>query len=151
MLLRTHLMFAILMIIIFIIHVNNKIIFPIMVIVATIIPDLDSGFSTLGKKWYSKPFQLFIKHRGVIHSLTTAVVLSVLIAIFFPIASLGFFIGYSVHIITDSFTKEGVQPFWPLKTRSMGFIRTGGKIEDSVFLGMIFINIIVFLVIFILG
>jgi len=151
MLLRTHLMFGILMIIIFIMHVNNKIVFPIMVIIATILPDLDTGFSTLGKKWYAKPFQIFVKHRGVIHSLTTAVVISVIIAIFFPIASLGFFIGYSVHIITDSFTKEGVQPFWPLKTKSRGFIRTGGKVEDSVFLGMILINIVVFLIVFILG
>jgi len=151
MLLRTHLMFAILIIIIFIMHVNNKIIFPIMVLVATLLPDLDSGFSTMGRKWYAKPLQLFVRHRGVIHSLTIAIVLSVIIAIFFPVASLGFFIGYSVHIITDSFTKEGVQPFWPLKIKSNGFIRTGGRIEDSIFLSLILINVILFLIVFILG
>jgi inner membrane protein len=132
-------------------HVNNKLIFVGMVLFATILPDLDSGFSTIGRKWYSKPLQLFVKHRGIIHSLTTAVVLSVLLAIFIPVTSLGFFIGYSVHIIADSFTKEGVQPFWPFKAKSKGFVRTGGKLEDSIFLTMIFINLILFLVVFVLG
>jgi inner membrane protein len=134
MLLKTHLAFGILMIALFINHVNNKLIFVIMVLLATIILDLDTANSSAGKHWIFKPLQIFVRHRGVIHSFTTGVVLSVILAVFWPVTSLGFFIGYSVHLLTDSFTKEGIQPFWPLKYRTSGFIKTGGKIEESLFI-----------------
>ena len=52
----------------------------------------------------------------------------------------GFFMGYSVHLIADSFTKSGIQPFWPLKTRSKGPISTGGKIEDSIFVFLVLVD-----------
>jgi len=149
MLLKTHLAFSFLAIILFFQHVNNKIIFVSMVIVATIFPDLDSGFSSWGRHWIFKPLQFFVKHRGMIHSFTTAVVLSLILAYFLPTASLGFFIGYSVHLIIDSFTKEGVQPFWPFKSRSKGFIRTGGKVEESLFFSLILVDLIVFFLVFI--
>jgi len=142
MLLRTHLAFAALVIIIFISHVNNKIIFPIMVIIATFLPDLDTGFSRAGKRLIFRPLQWIVKHRGVIHSFTTGVVISIILAIFWPVAALGFFLGYSVHLITDSFTKEGIQPFWPLKMRSRGFIRSGGKVEDSLFLSLVILDVL---------
>lgn len=142
MLLRTHLAFGILMIILFVQHVNNKLIFIGMVLLATVLPDLDSGFSSWGRHLIFRPMQFFVKHRGVIHSLTTGVVLSVLLAVFWPVASLGFFIGYSVHLICDSLTKEGIQPFWPLRARSKGFIATGGRIEDSIFVFLVLLDAI---------
>lgn len=142
MLLRTHLAFAVLMIVLFVNHVNNKLVFSLMVLAATVIPDIDSGFSSWGRHLIFKPLQFFVKHRGVIHSFTTAVIISIILSIFFPIASLGFFVGYSVHLICDSFTKEGIQPFWPLKSRSSGFITTGGRIEDSLFVGLIVLDLV---------
>jgi len=149
MLLRTHLAFGVLMIILFIQHVNDKLIFIGMVLLATIMPDLDTGFSSWGRHWIFRPLQFFVKHRGVIHSLTAAVVLSILLAVFWPIGCLGFFIGYSVHIITDSFTKEGVRPFWPLKARSYGFIHSGGRIEDSIFVFLILVDAILIVLAFV--
>ena len=92
MLLRTHVMFAIFMILLFVSHVSDKFIFMIMVLVATVIPDLDSGFSSYGRHLIFRPLQFFVKHRGIIHSFTTAVVLSAFIAIWFPVASFGFFV-----------------------------------------------------------
>lgn len=150
MLLRTHLAFGVLMIILFVQHVNDKLIFIGLVLVATILPDLDSGFSSWGRHLVFRPLQFFVKHRGIIHSFTIGVILSILLAIFWPVASLGFFIGYSVHLICDSFTKEGIQPFWPLKARSKGFIATGGRIEDSIFVFLILVDaiLIVLLLIF---
>jgi len=53
-----------------------------------------------------------------------------------------FFIGYSVHLICDSFTKEGIQPFWPFKGRSKGFITTGGRVEDSLFVGLVLLDVL---------
>ena len=150
MLLKTHLAFAVLVIIIFLEHVNHKFTFTLLVLIATILPDLDSGFSSWGRHLIFRPLQFFTKHRGIIHSFTFGVSVSVILAIFWPIASLGFFIGFSVHLICDSFTVDGVKPFWPLKIKSSGFIRSGGKIEESLFFGLIFVDIILFFVIFIL-
>lgn len=149
MLLRTHLSFAILLIILFVEHVNNKLIFIGMVLVATVLPDLDSSFSSWGRHFIFRPLQFFVKHRGIIHSFTTAVLLSIFIAFFWPIGSFGFFIGYSVHLLCDSFTKEGIQPFWPLKVKSKGIILTGGRVEESLFFSLMFIDLILFLFLFV--
>jgi len=143
MLLRTHLAFAVLMIVLFVEHVNNKLIFVGMVILATVMPDLDSGFSSWGRHMIFRPLQFFVKHRGIIHSFTFAIVVSIVLAVFWPVGALGFFVGYSVHLICDSFTKDGIQPFWPLRARSSGFIRTGGRVEDSLFLMLVLIDILV--------
>lgn len=147
MLLKTHLAFAALMIILFVEHVNSPWIFIAMVLIATVIPDLDMSSSSWGRHLIFRPLQFFVKHRGIIHSFTFAVLVSILIAVFWPVASLGFFIGYSVHLFVDSFTKDGVQPFWPLRVRSKGFIASGGTIEESLFFSLIIIDIILFFLI----
>jgi len=144
-------MFAIFMILLFVSHVSNKFVFIIMVLVATVIPDLDSGFSSYGRHLIFRPLQFFVKHRGIIHSFTTAVVLSALIAVWFPIASFGFFIGYCVHLIVDSFTIQGVQPFWPLHWKSSGPLHSGGRIEEVLFFGLIVVNVLLFFVMLVLG
>ena len=151
MLLRTHVMFAIFMILLFVSHVSDGLVFIIMVLVATVIPDLDSSFSSYGRHLIFRPLQFFVKHRGIIHSFTTAVVLSALLAFWFPIASLGFFIGYCVHIFTDSFTIEGVQPFWPLHWKSNGPLRSGGRIEEVLFFGLIVVDVLMLFAMLVMG
>jgi len=145
MLLKTHVMFGILMILFFLNHVSSKFLFIGMVLLATVIPDLDSGFSSYGRHLIFRPLQFFVRHRGVIHSFTTAIVLSGLVAIWFPVASFGFFMGYSVHLIMDSFTREGIQPFWPLRVKSSGPLLSGGRIEEVLFLGLVVLDILLFL------
>lgn len=149
MLFRTHFMFAILSVLVFINYVNNKLIFAVMVLIASITPDLDNPTSKYGRNEMFRPIQGIVKHRGVIHSFTTAAILSGAIAIWFPTASFGFFIGYSVHLITDSFTRRGIQPFWPFKWESRGPLLSGGKIEDILFLGLIIINSFLFFILFV--
>jgi inner membrane protein len=146
MLLKTHMAFAVFMIILFLEHVNNKIIFVGMVLIATILPDLDTGFSSFGRHLIFRPLQFFTKHRGIIHSFTFAVLASIVLAMFWPIASLGFFIGYSVHLVCDSFTKDGIQPFWPFKVKSSGFIASGGRMEESLFFSLILLDVVLFFV-----
>jgi membrane-bound metal-dependent hydrolase YbcI (DUF457 family) len=149
MLLKTHLAFALLLILVFVGHVNDKIIFIVVLIIATMLPDIDTGFSNIGKKWIFKPLQWFVKHRGIVHSLTTAVIIAFLFAYLWPPGALGFFLGYSVHILLDSFTKDGIQPFWPFKNESKGFIKSGGKFEESLFLFLIIMDIILFFILFV--
>ncbi len=149
MLLRTHLAFGILMIILFLNYVNDKLIFIGMILLATVLPDLDSGFSSWGRHLIFRPLQFFVKHRGIIHSFTFGVLVSVVLAVFWPVVSLGFFLGYSVHLICDSFTKEGIQPFWPLRVRSKGFISTGGRIEDSLFVFLVLFDAVLIVLVLI--
>lgn len=149
MLLKTHLMIALFVVILFFQHVNNKITFIIMVMVATVIPDLDTNLSSWGRHSVFRPIQFFVKHRGVFHSITFALVVSFIISVFYPILSLGFFMGYALHIFCDSFTKEGVQPFWPIKAKSKGVLRSGGKVEETLFLVMILVNVAMFFLVII--
>jgi len=94
--------------------------------------------------------QLLTKHRGMIHSFSFAILISIILAVFLPILSLGFFLGYSVHLICDSFTRDGIQPFWPLKARSSGFITSGGRIEETLFFSLVLLDIFLFFAVFIL-
>ena len=150
MLLKTHLAFAILLILVFVQHVQSKLIFVTAVIIATFLPDLDSTTSASGRYLIFRPLQFFVKHRGIIHSITTAFLLSLAIAFFWPLASFGFFLGYSVHLICDSFTREGIQPFWPLKKKTQGPIISGGRVEETLFLTLIVTNIILFFILFVI-
>ena len=145
MLLRTHLAFAVFLSLIFIPHLSHPFIFMTTVLIATIIPDLDSKFSSYGRHLIFRPLQFFVAHRGIIHSFTTATFFSLIIAVFYPIASLGFFLGYTVHVICDAFTKEGIQPFWPFHWKSAGPITAGGRMDELLFFIMIFVDIIVFI------
>jgi inner membrane protein len=144
MLLKTHLVFAILAIILLVGQVESKILFIVMVLVATILPDADSAFSTAGRNLVSRSLQLFVKHRGLIHSLTVGILISLIFAVYWPVGALGFFVGWSVHMLCDSFTKEGVQAFWPFKVKSTGFISTGGRFEETLFFSMIFVDLALF-------
>lgn len=146
MLLKTHLAFAVIAIILLLQSVNNKIIFVAMVLIATALPDADTAFSAAGKNIFAKILRFFVKHRGIVHSLTIGILISILFTIYLPVVSLGFFVGWSVHMLCDSFTKEGVRAFWPFKFRSCGPLVTGGKVEESLFLGMIFLDLILFLI-----
>jgi membrane-bound metal-dependent hydrolase YbcI (DUF457 family) len=53
---------------------------------------------------------------------------------FFPIFSLGFFLGYTSHLVADSYTIWGIKPFYPSKKVVKGKIRSGGRREEFVFL-----------------
>jgi|SRR3989344_2857264 len=144
MLLRTHIVFGIFFILLFFNHVQHVVMFSIFVMIATVLPDLDSQHSSYGRHLIFRPLQFIFSHRGVLHSILAAVLFSVIIAIFLPVASLGFFVGYSVHLIVDSFTKEGVHVFWPFSWQSRGPILSGGIIDETLFFVMVGVNILVF-------
>lgn len=143
---RTHLAFSVLFLLLFLPHIESRFIFSIFVLIATFLPDIDSGFSTVGNNIFGKFLRFFVKHRGFIHSITFCVVLSVLLTLIFPPAALGFFLGYSLHLFLDSFTQEGIMPFWPLRNKSYWKIKTGGRVEDGLFLGFILADIMVLLI-----
>lgn len=145
MMLRTHLAFTVLVILIFLPSVSSKVLFIIAAMVATLIPDIDTGYSTLGKMKGFRFLQFFARHRGFFHSLTFGIVVAIIFAVFWPIISLGFFVGFGSHILTDSFTKEGIRPFWPSKRTSSGLLKTGTLTETTMFIILIIVDIILFI------
>ncbi len=139
---KTHLAIGIAVALYFSNFVNNPFSFVILTLIATLLPDVDSGFSYLGKKPIFRPLQWTTKHRGILHSYTFCVFFSILIALFFPLLALPFFLGYSFHLIGDSYTIQGIKPFWPLKFVSKGPVKTGGKFERMLFNVFALIDII---------
>ena len=86
-------------------------------------------------------FDHFWRFLPFVHTLT-------ILAVFWPAASLAFFLGYGLHLFMDSFTKEGIVPFWPYNKRSSGFLRTGSLSETSFFLVLVLIDIALLFVLF---
>jgi len=148
MMLKTHLALTVLAAVLFLSRVSNKVIFLAVIIIATIIPDIDTGFSTAGKNIFLKPLQFFVKHRGIFHSFTFCIVISFLIAYWFPHAALAFFLGYGFHLLLDSFTSDGIMPFWPWKKTSSGIFRTGGRMETSLFVILLILDLLAIIIFF---
>lgn len=139
---RTHLAFTVLVVLLFLPHVSSQFLFILIALVATVIPDIDSGYSTIGKMHGAWVFRFFSRHRGMFHSLTFALIMSVIFTFIWPVAALPFFIGYGFHIFVDSFTKDGVMPFWPYTKVSSGILKTGSLTETTLFIFLIILDAI---------
>ncbi len=139
---KTHLAIGLAVALVFSTHVNNPVLFIPIVLISSLFPDIDSGFSYIGRNPAFKPVQWTTDHRGIIHSYTACIGLSILIAFFYPVVALPFFVGYSFHLFADSFTSQGIKPFWPLKAVSNGIITTGGKIDGVIFYTFILIDLV---------
>ena len=149
MLAKTHLAIGAAFMLFFLPHVTYKLVFVPVVLIAALLPDIDSMYSTFGHHWFFRPFQFFVKHRGFIHSLTVCFAFSLLFAFYIPAIALPFFLGYSSHLVGDSFTPEGVRLFWPFKGVSSGKLRTGGITEKGVFYVFLLVNAILFFMLFV--
>ncbi|MDO8508663.1 MAG: metal-dependent hydrolase [Nanoarchaeota archaeon] len=146
---RTHLVIGLAAGLHFLPFVKHKFIFIPIILIASLMPDIDSGFSQLGKKKIFRPVQLVLTHRGPLHSYTIGVLFSLILALFFPILALPFFLGYFFHLFADSFTVNGIKPFWPLKFQSSGVVRTGGLIDRWIFFIFALIDIVLFVLLFV--
>ena len=135
MLFHTHIIIAVFFILYFIdsLIVGNKLYFVLIALVSSILPDIDSRFSTFGKKKSFRPIQWFVKHRGILHSFSFLILVGSLFYIYYPIFWFPFVLGYGVHLVSDSFTKQGIKPFYPLKWKVSWKIRTGKRFETFVF------------------
>jgi inner membrane protein len=146
MLIKTHLVIGLFGILLFLPFVEGKIVFVLVTLIATLLPDVDSAYSTLGHKRFFGFLQFFVKHRGILHSFTFLIFLTIIFLFFVPVLALGFFLGYSLHLFADSFTKEGIIFFFPFKAKSVGKIKTGGRIETVIFVLFLMINILLVLI-----
>ncbi len=143
MLIRTHLLITLFFVLLLFNSVNAKykILFVIVALLATYIPDLDSQSSKIGNRKILRILQFFTKHRGMIHSFTFLILITLVFVLFLPVVSLGFFLGYGLHLLADSFTMAGITPFYPYKKKTCGRVRTGGKSETIVFVVLLFADL----------
>ncbi len=145
---RTHFAIGLGVALYFLPHVNNKFIFFPLVLLTSLIPDVDSPSSIIGNKWFSGPIRWFFSHKGPVHSYTLCVLLSLFLAFFYPLLAFPFFLGYSFHLASDSFTVNGIRPFWPLKMTISGNLKSGGAIERSVFVTVMIVDIFLLFLLF---
>lgn len=110
---------------------SDKLIFFAVVIVASMLPDIESGFSSPGKKMFG--LKTGAHKNYLLHTYTLLIPVTIIIALYYPTIALPFFVGYSFHLFIDSFSPQGIRPFWPFKTLSKGSISPGGKIDKVLF------------------
>lgn len=132
MLIKTHILAALFLALIFL-PKENYFVFLGIALVASVIPDIDSRFSKIGKKKSFRILQFFIKHRGIVHSLFFLSVIEILLWKFFPVAILPFALGFGSHLLLDGFTKQGIRLFYPINLKVHGFVKVGGRMETVVF------------------
>ena len=136
---RTHLIFSFLISLLIInsFNIQNKIVFIIIILLASALPDIDSYKSKVGKKIKPISFliNLFFRHRGIFHSPFLLILTSMVIAIINIEIAAAFFIGYLSHLVLDSLTPGGVMFFYPFsRKRIKGLIRTGSLWENILFI-----------------
>ena len=145
---KTHLVIALAIALALIEQVSYKFFFVPILLITSLLPDIDSSNSLIGHKWYFRPLQFFVKHRGFLHSFSFCIFISIIFALFLPVVALPFFLGYGSHLLLDSFSVDGVQPYWPLKIRLQGRLKTGGRVEDALFISFVIIDVILFILLF---
>jgi len=115
----------------------------IFVLVGAVFVDLDSSSSKVGGKFSFLSW--CFKHRGVLHSLIASLFLGLIVGVFSLWGGFGFFVGYLSHLILVCFSKMGVKLFWPLDIRVKGFIKSGGWIEDILFVLLLGVDVLLIL------
>ena len=141
---KTHLIIGLFIALYFLPHINYKIVFFPIVLIASIIPNLDTLI------FPKKDYKIFrsIKsesYKNFMHSYTLCIFLSLILAFFYPLVALPFFIGYSFHLFFDGITKKGINPFWPFKIKTKGFISPGGTSEKTIVVIFIFLSLLLIL------
>ena len=114
--------------------VSNKWIFVPVVLIASILPDIGRGFMLGRGRSLVKSLRVFSKLNSVFKSFTFCILISFLFAYYLPILAFPFFLGYALHLLVDSWSADGIRPFWPLKYELKGKAGAGGVIEQSVFI-----------------
>jgi membrane-bound metal-dependent hydrolase YbcI (DUF457 family) len=138
---RTHLVIAVFFTLLLFQNSPNFFLFLFVSIVATLIPDVDSKNSKIGRRKPARIINFFMKHRGIVHSFLFLAFLSLMIFIFWKEILLPFVLGYSLHLISDSFTLQGTRLFYPFKLRVKGIIKTGGIVEFFIFTAFCFADL----------
>jgi len=142
---RTNLALGVSVALFFIPHVNHKFVFFVTVLVSTLIPEFNFSLSKSGFKGTRHISFL----RKLLRTYITPTIISIILAFAYPILALPFFLGYSFTLSLDAFSKEGIQPFWPLsKKHTSGHITSGRKSDTVLFYALVIFDIALLIMMF---
>jgi len=111
----------------------EKFIFASFLIGTSLLPDIDTPNSSLGRKHHF--ISAMSKHRGAFHSIWVPLIAFVLSYIYPLLRAplIAITIGYGAHLLSDTLTKEGIMPFAPFsKKRIAGPLKTGHFFETII-------------------
>ena len=151
MMFKTHLVFGLFigLLAIQFLEISEKWLFLGIVVVSSILADIDSPFSKIGRKVrpLSWLFSFLFGHRSFIHTIWFPLIIYAILSAFEKHLWAGaFFLGYMSHLVLDMLNVKGINFFWPLrKARINGFITSGGMIEWVLFI-VIIIGIILLII-----
>ena len=124
-------------------NIYSQIIFCVILLTSTSLPDIDTKDSKISRKIPILPslLSIFTVHRGIIHSIYPVIILSVVLYQYNGFYTFAFIIGYSSHLILDALTLQGVNFFHPFaQFHVKGFIKTGSIFELILFISLIAIS-----------
>ncbi|MEM2954530.1 MAG: metal-dependent hydrolase [Candidatus Nanoarchaeia archaeon] len=104
----------------------NKIIFTIVLLIGTFLPDLD--------------IKLKLKHRGYTHTIWPVILALIFGGVFSKVQfiALTFALGYGSHLFVDMLTPFGIAPFLPIYKRKIsGPIETGSILEFGIVIALL--------------
>ena len=122
-------------------------------VLGSLLPDIDSEGSTIGR--YIKPIARTIPHRTITHTLWFILVFAIISWFTTSIYLWAMTLGIIIHIIQDSFSRQGIAWLYPVvggyrqygyatvkKGRNPSFgYAVGGVFEDIIFYASLVINI----------
>ena len=143
----THLVFGLLLatLITQLYYFENPLLAIILVLVGSLLPDIDEKNSRFGRK---VPVVSYLtKHRTFFHGILFCVFCFIALLVFVELRyALAFVAGFFGHVLLDALTPMGVKPFWPSETKINGFVKVGGVLEKLIF--YVFVAVFVWLLFF---
>lgn len=145
MLFQTHLLFSLILSIYFKEVFNLSLVFVLIAVISSSLPDIDTTRSWIGRrlKIISYMLELAFKHRTLTHSIWPILLFGFIFYLNnMKIITFGLLVGYSSHLLLDSFTIQGIQPLYPVRYKIKGIFKTGGIFEKIIFYSMVILTII---------
>ncbi|MCB9362399.1 metal-dependent hydrolase [Candidatus Woesearchaeota archaeon] len=119
----------------------------LVVLLGSLLPDIDDHRSILGKKVFPLSFVLkLFGHRGFFHSLLFIALLWLGLAyVGYEFFGTLLALGYVSHLLLDGFTPMGVRPFFPFDWKVRGPFPTGSWVEPFLFFGFVLGGLLCFI------
>jgi inner membrane protein len=116
-----------------IVSIGNVYIFFVFILLGSLLPDIDTPNSKMGHKFgiVSDFISKVFGHRGIIHTIWGGLLLCGIFWYFINrVYGAALFYGFMSHLISDGFTKMGINFTHPIaKLHLSGFIETGSVLE----------------------
>lgn len=114
---------------------GNWLIFLLMMLGGSILPDIDVSSSKINQwsGFLGKVIAFFTTHRGIFHSPLLFIIFFIILSYFWSTYyAWGLIAGYLTHMFGDGITRMGVQPFYPFKFKVRGPVTVGGLNEGII-------------------